>query len=338
MAFTLIELLVVVAIIALLIAILLPSLSKARAQARTTMCLSRISQFGKAFLMYAEDYDGMMPFNATGHGGTTDPNEIWHTNWLAAPDPTGFLEIVVRQPEDSWPVGAAYPEMIRSGMLFRYARFEGLYRCPEFERVRNPLKYQSRWNYTRAIWGRLWRIYREEMELYGEASSDWGGVEYEIMKVDRICSPATLPVILDEQWDRHVAVGDYYGTDGSGYVGADYMFNEANIMGLYHGQKTTSRFHDRDYAPGYVPFLWPRGGICCYDGHAELERDPWPTYELGSGYEKRTRTAPKEFRTNGAGKSGFDEIYAIQQYMMMLCYAQRCFDPIEKYSKPPAPW
>ena len=49
--FTLIELLVVVAIIALLISILLPSLSKARAQSRTTLCASRIGQLGKADLV-----------------------------------------------------------------------------------------------------------------------------------------------------------------------------------------------------------------------------------------------------------------------------------------------
>ncbi len=54
--FTLIELLVVVAIIALLIAILLPSLSKARKQARTSVCASRISQLAKSLFLYAEDY------------------------------------------------------------------------------------------------------------------------------------------------------------------------------------------------------------------------------------------------------------------------------------------
>ena len=54
-AFTLIELLVVVAIIALLISILLPSLSKARDQAKAAVCASRVRSFTQAALIYETD-------------------------------------------------------------------------------------------------------------------------------------------------------------------------------------------------------------------------------------------------------------------------------------------
>jgi len=53
--FTLIELLVVVSIIALLIAILLPSLKKARDQAKNTKCLSNLHQIGISCSAYAAD-------------------------------------------------------------------------------------------------------------------------------------------------------------------------------------------------------------------------------------------------------------------------------------------
>ena len=60
-AFTLIELLVVVAIIALLISILLPSLNRARDQAKQVVCLSQLKQMGLAFVMYTDDWDDYMP-------------------------------------------------------------------------------------------------------------------------------------------------------------------------------------------------------------------------------------------------------------------------------------
>lgn len=60
-AFTLIELLVVVSIIALLISILTPSLGRARQQAKSTLCLTRLSEFMKGATAYTADYQYQLP-------------------------------------------------------------------------------------------------------------------------------------------------------------------------------------------------------------------------------------------------------------------------------------
>lgn len=71
--FTLVELLVVISIIALLVAILLPTLSKAREQAKSVVCKTHLRQMGQTFMMYLLDNEGIMltsdAANATSLGG-----------------------------------------------------------------------------------------------------------------------------------------------------------------------------------------------------------------------------------------------------------------------------
>jgi prepilin-type N-terminal cleavage/methylation domain-containing protein len=56
-AFTLIELLVVIAIIALLLSVLMPSLQKAREQARNAVCVSHLHSWGVSFTLYGNDWN-----------------------------------------------------------------------------------------------------------------------------------------------------------------------------------------------------------------------------------------------------------------------------------------
>jgi prepilin-type N-terminal cleavage/methylation domain-containing protein/prepilin-type processing-associated H-X9-DG protein len=73
-AFTLIELLVVIAIIALLVSILLPSLNRAKALAKKTVCMSQIKGMGLCALMYADSNNDCLPMAKTHYDDATQAN------------------------------------------------------------------------------------------------------------------------------------------------------------------------------------------------------------------------------------------------------------------------
>jgi len=60
-AFSLIELMVAIAIIGILAAIILPTLSRSKASARATACLSNLRQIGIALQLYVNDNENRLP-------------------------------------------------------------------------------------------------------------------------------------------------------------------------------------------------------------------------------------------------------------------------------------
>jgi prepilin-type N-terminal cleavage/methylation domain-containing protein/prepilin-type processing-associated H-X9-DG protein len=77
--FTLVELLVVIGIIAVLIGLLMPSLARARRQAKTVQCQSNLRQIGQALVMYANNWKGVIypPLGNTVGGALARREDRW---------------------------------------------------------------------------------------------------------------------------------------------------------------------------------------------------------------------------------------------------------------------
>lgn len=117
--FTLLELLVVIAIIALLAAILFPVFTRAKQSAQRTSCLSNIRQIGIGTLLYAQDYDGHLPWAG-------DPSDLHGTDWQKGT----YASQVKSMPAQS----LILSPYIKSSTVWRCPSDFGFSRCGPYER------------------------------------------------------------------------------------------------------------------------------------------------------------------------------------------------------------
>jgi prepilin-type N-terminal cleavage/methylation domain-containing protein/prepilin-type processing-associated H-X9-DG protein len=125
LGFTLIELLVVIAIIAILAAMLLPALAKAKQKAQGIQCISNLKQLSIAWIMYAQDNNGVLAKNGdegAQPGSLTEtgmPNDI---QWCP-----GEMQTTPNPPVADMPFNVAW---IQKGCIYPYVKQVGIYHCP----------------------------------------------------------------------------------------------------------------------------------------------------------------------------------------------------------------
>ena len=226
--FTLIELLVVISIISLLISILMPSLSRARDQAKSVHCLARLKEFGNALATYENAHHGSLP------------PALWYPDEKDVDGP-----IVLDQDPTS---------------RVQYGWTELLFTHVYGERVRLPDSYPVQKN----IEGRRWEKYflcgaagdegvssghyRVYLPSWGAATDSLGpGLIYTqavhaspLRSAPRERIRQKLPLIGDA--NEFSERGDGLGQDDCSYIDA----GEANYAGS-DGARNGNRFSDRHY-------------------------------------------------------------------------------------------
>ena len=211
-AFTLIELLVVISIISLLLSILMPSLSKARKQAKSAVCKSNLKQQQLGMELYWSEYDG----------------ETF--SYLGGKTQIGRVYLVPLEP------------MLQNVDEIRF--------CPEASEIpHDDLGYGSVGSAKRP-W--LWHVgevheygsYAINGWLYGISANHWmANSEEAFRKVNAVQHPTQTPLFVDANWldvwpDNYMAVSPALNLSegGTGHM--------ERLMINRHNMKTNIAFVD----------------------------------------------------------------------------------------------
>lgn len=93
------------------------------------------------------------------------------------------------------------------------------------------------------------------------------------MKPSMVYAPSALPMINDEQWNRHIAGGWNNGGD-TAWIVCDPVFDVLDEAGQYHGAKVAAKY---TFDPVWNNPPIQSGSLAFYDGHVGIRRDPAPS-------------------------------------------------------------
>ncbi len=209
----------VVAIISLLVAILLPSLRRAREQAKMLVCETQLGQLMKAGLVYSFDSKGRLPgtgvndhvFGSQYDAGTRKDWLTWVGTWGTMKTPPQL---------NAWPGWRNTP---RGGRLWKYYRNEHLLRCPSVQKYNGKFSYSTPENVTMAMPGEKGRRGLPPI-------------------MDRVAHPTQAIFFLDE--DEQNGLANYSVDDG---------FGEPDMFADRHMGRATVAFFDGHAEAHFFP-------------------------------------------------------------------------------------
>ena len=226
--FTLIELLTVITIIAVLAAILLPALSKARERSEGVFCMNNTRQLALAWLVYAGDHDGALPYNLVMTSASPRNKLNWVNNvmtWDLSSDNTNL-------------------DTITEASLGPYvAGLTSLYHCPSDRALSNTQQA--------AGWTQRIRSYSMNAMVGNAGPASASGVNTnnpgyrQFFKIEQIPRPTEIFVFLDEHPD---SIDDGYFLNQDSPSGADGYYASGdewlNLPASYHNRSTAFSFSD----------------------------------------------------------------------------------------------
>ena len=243
LGFTLIELLVVVAIIALLISILLPSLNRAKQQARQLVCLTNLKSQGEAAHMYADENKGWIPRGIMGinqviYDSRAPLYHLYCTAIIKYLGWNGEVGLLVGINEQEWNLTGdttklynevdnhiqdAVPYRVLNAVLRKFPQ----YHCPDFPGVMDRTEFQPGTSPMDYVASAMPIPYTERNYQVDQGNMEWdpsgeaqpenaGSSDYESeSKLDKFPSDAN-PAALVYVTEANVALAWNYGGNASG--------------------------------------------------------------------------------------------------------------------------
>lgn len=224
--FTLIELLVVVAIIAVLVAILLPSLGRAREEARKIKCLSFLRTLGQVNLSYSNEWNGWLMPNLQ----CTD--DVSNRNYYYWPFSNNLR------------TGLGMPAHANAPLSYVWSRYPRRFICPNATYA-----IDSATDVNGTLLGRSYGYNNTGMpnrDATGAKAASWATTVFIGTKLSMVNRPAEKLMFADglEQNLADQNLGTYYTTVSYIVRGWADQFYESNVIAYRHNQGVNVTFFD----------------------------------------------------------------------------------------------